>query len=254
MRTATTRQFCYVSVGICALTFAVVAVFGYAEIQRLVRHGDSLLSETQSLVADVRPETRAILAQAKLGTFETRVALKALAEDLNSSEQQRARLATMRAGESFAALAEQVRADTLPRLNADLERLGVAISTADKLIAATDAQLNENLLPEATRTLAALGSTARTFDTDGKAILAEVLSLVQKGETSLDAVNKTLNSPLWLATLANVERSTANVADATKELPATAASVEKILKTAAAYQKPLLIASLLATLARALFP
>jgi hypothetical protein len=207
----------------------------------------SAINEIQWVAADSRPELRETLKQAKFASFEMRVAAKAFTEDLNSRENMLARRATQRAGGSAGAFFEHLSAEIVPALHQNLK-------SSNLLITRTDASLNAQLLPEATKVLASLRATTDALKVDADAVMAELVVLAKQGQVSLEAVNKVLASPEWIATLKNIERSTRNIADATAELPETAKSVEKILKTSAQWQKPILLAGLLATLARAFIP
>lgn len=181
--------------------------------------------QLQGMLAESRPELKEFLRQGKITAFESRGELKAFLEDFNSIENMRGRRATMRAGESFAALAARFEQDTLPLLNQSIRRSDEAIHATTILLRNTDASLNAQLLPEATRLLASLRQTSDTFGVDSKAVLAELVVMTKQGQTSLEAVNKVLVSPEWIAILKSVEGSAKNVELATAQLPATAASI-----------------------------
>jgi hypothetical protein len=206
------------------------------------------------MVAEVRPELRETLKQAKITAFESRGDFKAFMEDFNSIENMRGRRATMRAGESVAALAARIEADTLPLVNQSLRRSDEAINAAKGLISNADQSLNRELLPEATKLLASLRQTSDAFGVEGRAILAEILVLTKQGQTSLEAVNKVLGSPEWLSILKSLDGTAKNIEATSAAMPAIAQSVEKIAQTSAKFTKAILIAQLLATIAGALIP
>lgn len=246
----------YASASILLLTLAVCAFLAVLEWRATNRQLRSALNEVQWLVSEARPETRTILKEGKFAVNELRRSALAFTEDFNSRENQRGRMATMRAGESVAALAARFQSEVLPALTQTLKSTQDSVMASKALLVRVDHRLSDadGLLPEATALLTSLRGTSDAFGVDSRAVLAEVVTLTRSGQTSIEAVNKVLTSPEWLATLKNIERGTGNVADATAQLPATAESVERILKTSAKWQKPLLLASLLATIGRAFIP
>lgn len=207
---------------------------------KIVNDAERTVAPLPALVEKNTPRISQTIQAGELATLDAQQMLKVQRREWESPEYIRWRQHGFRAGEQATIAIAHLTDQTLPRI--------------DRTIDEFNARFNGELLPEATRTLVALRSTAEIFQADGQAILKEILQLAQKGEVSLDQVNRTLSSDAWLKILANVERSTSNIADTTAQLPATAASIEKILRTASAYQKPILIAQILATLARVLFP
>jgi hypothetical protein len=92
-------------------------------------------------------------------------------------------------------------------------------------------------------------------------VRAAVKMAADKVGLTLDSMYALMANPAWLGTLNNVQATTAsgaaiaaNVAEATKQFPSIAASLEKIAKTSSRFTKITLTANVLAVLASAFLP
>ncbi len=139
--------------------------------------------------------------QIKFASFELRPQLTALVADLNSAEQQRARLATMRSGESFARAGEEAaltarafREDVLPEL----------------------AALPKDVAREIVRAVDELPPLAR----DGRAVLVEA-------KESIESVNRFLESPELMALLPEIRQVLINANTTTAEIKTLAGELAK---------------------------
>lgn len=227
----------------------VVALLAFSVAVLLIARQVQLTAwQVQGMLHEIRPELKETLRQAKITAFESRTDFKAFMQDFNSIENMRGRRATMRFGESGAALVEQLRAETLPRLDANLDRIGEAIVASNTLIRNTDTSLNAQLLPEATKLLASLRGTSDAFGTDARAVLAELTAMAKQGTVTLEGASRVVASTQWEGILRNVERGTFHISEFTSTLNPIALEILARLKTAAPWQKPLLLAQLIATL------
>lgn len=246
----TTARFRDISLGIAALVIALAIAILFPNLYRLVR-------DTRGIAADSRPELKTILSQGKQFVFESRTAAKAFTEDLNSREAQRARLATQRAGESFAALAESMRAEWIPRGSLVLENGERTIGSANELIGNLDRRLNadDGLVAELSRTAAALRVPVEK-------VVPELVALIESGKLAADEVRAVLTGPDMKAAVAELNRAstglanttheaaraTKNLADTAERFPAVAEQLEKWSRTSVKYQKALILARLISLL------
>lgn len=155
--------------------------------------------------------------QIKLASFELRPQLKALIEDLNSSEQQRARLVTMRSGESFARAGEEaslafqeLREQVLPRYAALPKALVGEVSRAVDEVPSLAAEGRGVLI-----------DTRETIQSVNALLAApEVAALLPKVEALLDNVN---------ATAAEARTISQELAKASGKSDAIAGQIEGVL-------------------------
>jgi ABC-type transporter Mla subunit MlaD len=137
-------------------------------------------------------DLKEVAKQAKIGSFQLRPELTALLQDLNSAEQQRARLVTMRSGESFARAGEEAaltakafREDVLPQL----------------------AALPQEIAKEIARAVDELSPLV----TDGRAVLVEA-------KESVANINRFVESPEFVALLPEIRQVLINANATTAEI------------------------------------
>lgn len=137
-------------------------------------------------------DLKEVAKQAKIGSFQLRPELTALLQDLNSAEQQRARLVTMRSGESFARAGEEAaltakafREDVLPQL----------------------AALPQEIAKEIARAVDELSPLV----TDGRAVLVEA-------KESVANINRFIESPEFVALLPEIRQVLVNANATTAEI------------------------------------
>jgi hypothetical protein len=154
-------------------------------------------------------DLKEVAKQAKIGSFQLRPELTALLQDLNSAEQQRARLVTMRSGESFARAGEEAaltakafREDVLPQL----------------------AALPQEIAKEIARAVDELPPLV----TDGRAVLVEA-------RQTMEGVNVFLVSPDLAALLPEVRRVLTNTNVTAQEVSKLATE----LASAARHSEPI---------------
>ncbi|MBZ5497693.1 MAG: hypothetical protein LAP85_14925 [Acidobacteriia bacterium] len=141
--------------------------------------------------------------------------------------------------------------NTMDGLNAAIGSFDQSAQALTALVRNTDRSINESVLPN-------LAETARTLGVSMEAVTASVRTMATKGALSIDEINALLADPHWLQILTNVAATSAHAdtvaghfEEASRLMPAIAASLDKIAATSSKYQKLLLLAQLLATIARA---
>ena len=191
--------------------------------------------------------------QTKLAAFEIQAASKAARYEWESPEYARARLQTLRLGDSAQIALAQINRDILPALVKTTEQ-------ARTLIANSDHRINAELLPQLTSTTRNLADLAVVFKTDEQQIAIELVKSIQAGQASITQVNRLLESENIPGILANLNRTTGELAATSENVkqmsarwPEMATEINKILKTGRQWQRPVMIAGLLAQLARIFF-
>ena len=98
------------------------------------------------------------------------------------------------------------------------------------------------------------------FKTDEQQIAVELVKSIQAGQASITQVNRLLESENIPGILANLNRTTGELAATSENVqlmsaqwPEMATEINKILKTGRQWQRPVMIAGLLAQLARIFF-
>jgi hypothetical protein len=191
--------------------------------------------------------------QTKLAAFEIQAASKAARYEWESPEYARARLQTLRLGDSAQVALAQINRDVIPGLVRTTEQ-------ARTLIANSDQRINAELLPQLTISTRNLADLAVAFKTDEQQIALELVKSIQAGQASITQVNRLLESENIPGILANLNRATGELASTSENIklmsaqwPEMATEINKILKTGRQWQRPVMIAGLLAQLARMFF-
>ena len=226
-------------------TLYIASILALLALTALLLRANWLIEESRLLVVDAR---------SSVSTWNNYSTL--LTKQLASEKNQKAIDAGIAVAASLQGSIRLVNTQVVPRTMKLLDATERTTLTLNTLVANTDRRLtaDDGLLPESTRVLASVRTTADAFQVDAKALSGELLKITQQGQVSMENINAVLASPEWVAILKNVEGSTRNIEATTAELPKTAASIEKILATAEKWQKPMLLAGMLATIARAFIP
>lgn len=234
------------AVSVMALAVAVAVIAVGIEGWRLGRDSRRALNQ-------IAPEILQASKQVKVASFELQAAAKAARDEWEDPRYQRARFAALRLGEQGQVTLARINQDLLPQL------IGTARS-ANLLIANTDVSLNRELLPQLTRTSRNLADLAAAFQADERQIAAELVNSIQAGQASVEQVNRLLASDAIPSILANLDKSSgelaqtsANITAMTAQWPEMALEINRIIKTGRRWQKPVMIAGLLANIARILF-
>jgi hypothetical protein len=217
----------------------------------------NLLKETKETVRLARPKILETLNQSESAMQQAQKAMKAFNEEAMTpveiyQRRQVLRLTNEVLGETRRTI-NQFNKQTVPELTA-------AISQTRGFVALANQQVNRELFPEMIRATRNLADIAERFKTDEQAVMAQLIKLVEGGTVSLDSLNKLLASEQLTQLLANVNSASthfdgtaANIEEMSKRWPEMADRINKILKTTNQFQKPLMVAMLLATLARVFY-
>ena len=176
---------------------------------------------------------------------------------LKSPKNQKAIDATIQTAAVFNGTGRLINTQVIPRIMDTLDSLDKttielqgAVKSANALISNADREINANLLPS-------LSETAKTLGVSIASVSKGIQTITDKSGMTIDEINSLISDPQWLGILKNIETTTAhintiavNMRNASDQMPSIAASVEKIAKTSSKYQKLLLFAQLLATIAR----
>ncbi|MGA2261708.1 MAG: hypothetical protein ABSH28_09755 [Acidobacteriota bacterium] len=236
-----------IAIVILALTLAVCAGVLTRDAHCLLLKADSAATKLDGAVAQVDRTAKLV---ADYADKQKRI--------MESPKNQKALEAAWQTAAVLNGTAKDINKILMPRLRDTLDSLNSAVSSFDQsaqalttLVRNTDRSLNEELLPN-------LAETAKTLGVSVQAVTASVQSIAAKGGVSIDEINTLLADPQWLETLKSIAATTAhvdviagNLEAASRQAPSIAESVEKIAKTSSKYQKLLLLAQLLATIARA---
>lgn len=222
----------------------------------------------------ITPTLRGTLQKTQETAGETKRAATAIAdwaefqtEEFKSERYQRSLKASVDTGAYANSVMRSINVRVIPELVAVLKglqgnsaKLGALTVSLDDLVRHSDASINSStgLLPTLTTLVASLKTIAEKTGLTVDEVKEAVRIASDKIGLSLDAMYALMNDPAWLQTLKNIETTTAgsaavmsNVSEASKQLPSIAQSLEKIAKTSSKYQKLLLAASIIGTLATA---
>mgnify|MGYP001438156846 CR=1 FL=1 len=137
--------------------------------------------------------------------------------------------------------------------NATLNNINRAVESLDTLVKNTDDQVNAHLLPATEQTL----NEAKKSLT----LLGESVSIIGSGsQTTLEDLHNLLGNEEWQKALKNMSTVTSSaalaseqIAEASRQLPLIANSMEKIAKTTSKWQKFLIPISLVSLIWRTFF-
>lgn len=235
---------------LCFLTITVtVAVLGYrinAAFVTLERKASVLLDTSTAGLE----KAKTFFGKAGEAASHGETILQTLKEESQEREAVLHRQRVYQLASKSLAVLERINEETIPRFN--------------DLIAHTDSNLNEKVLPETARLTRNLADTAERLSTTPETIENTLQVIAEETKMTMQAVEKLLSDPLWQKTLGNIERATAESAktaenvtlttaeirEAMKSAPEIARSVEKIASTSSKYQKIALIVQILVTIAR----
>jgi hypothetical protein len=236
-----------IAIVILALTLAVCALILTRDAHCLLLKADSAATKVDGAVTQVERTAKLVADYAE----KQKVILE-------SPKNQKALEAGWQTAAVLNGTAKDINKVLMPRLRDTLDSLNGAVGSFNKgaqaitgLVMNTDRSLNEQLLPN-------LAETARALGVSIQAITGSIQEIAAKSTMSVDEIHELLVDPEWKAALASIAATTAhvdaiagNLEVASRQAPAIAESVEKIAKTSSKYQKLLLLAELLATIAKA---
>jgi hypothetical protein len=222
-----------------ALMIAANLVFVQIKVETLPRIA-ATINDTDATVVEIKRTAKAVADYAE----KQKIALE-------NPKNQKAIDAAIQTAAVFNGTGRLFNTQVIPRAMNTLDSLNKATNSLNELVRNTDRSLNERLLPD-------LAETAKTLGVSIDSLAKGILVITEKGGISIDEINALLADPQWKAALASVASTAAhldamagNVEKASDSAPGIAAAIEKIAKTSSRYQKLLILAQLLATVARA---
>jgi len=225
-----------------SIMFAAVAVyclcasfFVLAAIVKVNQQLDRIGNETVLTLQSIRQTTSLV------NTY-TSSALEALNDPRNKK--------SLQAGLEVAATAKGslllINRQVIPRAITTLDELNASLASVNRLVSDTNDQVNGHVLPQTDQALVELQKTLQ--ETQG-AIKAGSDSITRL--TGDPAISASLAS--LAATSSHLDETTANIAEASRQLPSIAASVEKISKTSSKYRKLLILTQITSALVAAIW-
>jgi hypothetical protein len=207
-----------------------------------------------------------ILSDVRGATRDGRVAIKAMRDEWESEDYQRARRNAIMSGEMIGA---HLLRDTLPKADALLDQavnttktLNESANNLSAFIAHTDTSVNAELLPEVKEVLRNVKAIAENFNVEQQSLLAEIGLAVHQGRLSVEQVNHLLTTaqPTLIEALGHVNGSTAEIEQTLRNLtgastfaPQLAKQINQILVTANQAKRASMIVGLLIQIARGVF-
>lgn len=224
-------------------------------------------------VWQVRRETLSTMADVRATTSEIKQASAAVREfaefqsaQLQTGENQKLIRQSLAVGAAFVGTARLVNTTVLPALSRSLTEFGDANQELTRLIRHTDASVNAQLLPEATRATASLRKsiedTARQMNASVEKTSAALDVLLRAGVLNLEDLNKAINDPAFKTILdetaatateihkssANLQAATVSVKDSLQYAPGIMRDVEAFTKAQSKYSKYVILARILRAL------
>lgn len=226
-----------------------------------------------SFVLRVERDALATVAELREAVTETKLAAQSVrkfadfqSEQLQSESNQKLIRQSLAVGAAFVGTARVLNTTTLPALNSALAELNLTSREVTSLTRRTSDSINSQLLPEATRATAslnqAIAETAKTLNTSVSSTSGAVEKLINAGVLSVEEANRLLGDPKWQESLANVEKSTAEIAKASQslnqmtasgalaaaELPQIAKDVQAFTASQSKYSKLVILARIIRAL------
>ena len=219
---------------ILAIVLMAIACLIGVEIALSLRQVASAAGETKKLVSDMNSRldgtmrtVNAVLIQAGLVAARVEDASRDLATVAETQKK-------------YWNDISKSTADLMVNANGTLSTLSELSSSLNSLIKNTDAQINtgqDALIPSATKTIDSVRISLTTV-TESAKMLSENSGRV------VDDLHDLLANESWKNTLVNIDEATksaavtsAEIAEAAKQMPSIAASIEKVAKTSSRYSK-----------------
>lgn len=240
-----------------SLALLLSATLALLSLTALLLRANWLLEESRLLVVDARTtistwnrtsqvfagivdrkaaKIEQIITDSEAITTDVRRAVKVQRQEWESPEYIRWRKDGFRFGEQ----ATIALAKLTPKLEDGVDNLNAFVGRLD-------VSVNDKLVPEMTSLMATLNVQVEKIGVSASATFDEIAKLVAKGDLTFEAANKVLASPHWEEILKDMAGSMSHVEASLRPVPG-------IVRTAEKWQKPAILAGLIATLARALIP
>jgi hypothetical protein len=245
---------CVLIVCLCALILR-----GYFFIDHMDVRASALFNEGQTTLAVGNKSLTS------LGNFAD-----SQMEQLQSPRAQKSLQASLETLAVFNATGRLLNTQILPRAMKTLDSSDGAMEKVGTLLSNTDKSINgeDGLIVSATLLIGSLTTTAERFGLTVDTLDITLKTISEKTGKSLDEIYSLIASPEWKSAIQNANTVSANLAttaqkiDATAEqirlamlkAPSIAESLDKIAKTSSKYQRAVIIAGIISTIAGAFLP
>ncbi len=179
----------------------------------------------------------------------------------NLQNQQNSIKATIQAAAVLNGTFRVINSVTLPKIHNILDTTNTSMVSLNNMINHTDANVNQDLFPEAVGLTKRLELTADKLNISLDNLNIAIKTVTDKSSLTLDDINAIMGSQEWLDVLSNVDSISkhtdeimGSASDAAKQMPSIAASVEKLARTSSKYSKALILAEILSTIGKAVIP
>jgi len=201
---------------------------------------------------------RAVNALADFAVFQT--------QQLQSDRNQKAIEASLATAAIFNGTGRLLNTKTIPAINDTIRNINASVETLNKFIASTDENINRDLLPAATLALNETAQAVKAYGLTAEKTSVAIESLAKEGAITAQEARAFLSSDefkgIWsnlnkvslesAATSANITATTAQIAEASKQLPSVAADIKAFTATTSKFRKAILVAMILGALSPAL--
>jgi len=237
----------YAAAGLCAVLASSSGVVAY-RANAALKTADRTLAQTD----------RAANALADFAVFQT--------QQLQSERNQKAIEASLATAAIFNGTGRLINTKTIPEINKTIANINQSVELLNTFIARTDQNINADLLPAATVALNESAAAIKAFGLTAEKTSIAIEQLANEGKITAQEARAFLNSEefksIWsnlnkvslesAATSANITATTAQIAEASKQLPSVAADIKAFTATTSKFRKAILVAMILGALSPAL--
>jgi hypothetical protein len=218
----------------------------------LTRDVHSVLRQGNATMGEVKRASTVLADYAELQT-----------ENLKSPATQKSIEHGLELGKVATLTVAKLNRTTIPRLNEGLDSLAGTVGSLDRLVQETNRRLNgeSGLMVSATRLLDSMGEISGKLSLTIADVDTAVKMASEQTTKSADAIYALVSDPHIKAVFLNLDNATAAAAElvqyaaeAGKQMPSIAQSLEKIARTSSKFTKVTLLANVLSILARAFLP
>jgi hypothetical protein len=237
----------FAAVALLAVAFAAfeLALFlrsARLEVQATAGEVRELVSESRGVIAGVKKTADGMSAYSA-------EQMKVFSSTANKKSQQ----AAWDAAATLIKILRKVDQQTVPGINETIADLDSTAASLRAFVAHTDVSINQGLLPESTKTITKAGAGLDSLN-------VAIQQASERANASLDAIYALTSDPHSKLTLdellaisRNIDNMTASFAEAAKQMPSIAASVEKMARTSSKLQKFVIASQIASALLRIWF-
>ena len=207
----------------------------FRDMRSTAREASATMAEAKAAVSDLRDYSREQLAR------------------LRDPRNSKAIDAAIQTAAVFNGTGRLINTQLIPRAMRTLDGLGESTATLNRLIEETDRSINAEVVPEAV-------SSLQSADEALKELSIALQGASGRTNASLDDIHSILSDPAWAASLDSIQSATENVSgitaeleNASREMPEITKSVNQIATTSSRYRRWILLSQILSAVARTFF-